>query len=197
MCVERVSAMCTAGVPRSRSVALEGRLVGCLYRAPPRPRGRRPRGLILTALGGCEWAERRCGRERRQGVQKPLAACQGKTVPGAVRLVALGRSVPGGPPRPPAAGSPGSVRRRAPHPGQRRRRCRIRAWLESEGRHLVHLVADAQREVVKGSANDGVGTVVQRLHCPKSKGMNFKLAEHDPCKAHFKVCVCAKNPSAV
>ncbi len=31
MCVERVSAMCTAGMPRSRSVALEGRLVGCLY----------------------------------------------------------------------------------------------------------------------------------------------------------------------
>ncbi len=35
------------------------------------------------------------------------------------------------------------------------------------------------------------------LHCPKSKGMNFKLAEHDPYKAHFKVCVSAKNPSAV
>jgi hypothetical protein len=31
MCVERISAMCTAGMPRSRSVALEGRLVGCLY----------------------------------------------------------------------------------------------------------------------------------------------------------------------
>jgi hypothetical protein len=49
------------------------------------------------------------------------------------------------------------------NPGQHRRRCRIRAWLESEGRHLVHLVADAQREVVKGAANDGVGAVVQRL----------------------------------
>jgi hypothetical protein len=33
VCVERVSAMCTAGMPRSRSVALEGRLVGCLYKA--------------------------------------------------------------------------------------------------------------------------------------------------------------------
>jgi hypothetical protein len=153
--------MCTARMPRSRSVALEGRLVGCLYRTPPRPRGRRPRGLILTALGGCERAERGCGRERRRGVQKPLAACQGKTVPGPVRLVALGRSVHGGPPRPPAAGSPGSVRQRraAPNPGQRQGRCRIRAWFESECRHLVHLVADAQREVV----DDGVGTVVQRL----------------------------------
>jgi hypothetical protein len=38
-------------------------------------------------------------------VQKPLAACQGKTVPGAVLLVALGQSVPGGPPRFLAAGS--------------------------------------------------------------------------------------------
>ncbi len=31
VCVERVNAMCTLGMPRSRSVALEGRLVGCLY----------------------------------------------------------------------------------------------------------------------------------------------------------------------
>jgi hypothetical protein len=31
VCVEHVSAMCTAGMPRSKSVALEGRLVGCLY----------------------------------------------------------------------------------------------------------------------------------------------------------------------
>jgi hypothetical protein len=31
MCEQRVSAMCTAGMPRSRSVALEGHLVGCLY----------------------------------------------------------------------------------------------------------------------------------------------------------------------
>jgi hypothetical protein len=116
MCVERVSAMCTAGMPRSRSVALEVRLIGCLYRAPPRPRGRRPRGLILTALGGCERAKWQCGRERRRGVQKPLAACQGKTVPGAVRLVALGRSVHGGPPWPPAAGNPGSARPRAGGP---------------------------------------------------------------------------------
>jgi hypothetical protein len=98
-------------------------------------------------------------------VQKPLAACQGKTVPGAVQLVALERSVPGGPPRPPAAGNPGSVRwlGGAPNPGQRRWRCRVRAWFESEGRHLFHLVADAQHEVVEGAANDGVGAVVQRL----------------------------------
>ncbi len=104
------------GLPRSKSVALEGRLVGCLYRAPPRPQGRRPRGLILTALGGGERAERRYGQERRRGVQKPLAECQGKTVPIAVWLVAPGRSVPGGPPRSPAAGNPGSGRRRAGGP---------------------------------------------------------------------------------
>ena len=53
--------------------------------------------------------------------------------------------------------------RAAPNSGQRGRRCGIGAWFESEGRHLVHPVADAQREVVEGAANDGVGTVVQRL----------------------------------
>jgi hypothetical protein len=41
VCVERVSAMCTAGMPRSKSVALEGRLVGCLYRVV----------ITLTTLG--------------------------------------------------------------------------------------------------------------------------------------------------
>jgi hypothetical protein len=45
-----------------------------IHRAPPRPRRRRPRGLIWTALGGCGRAERRRGRERRRGVHKPLAA---------------------------------------------------------------------------------------------------------------------------
>jgi hypothetical protein len=61
-------------------------------------------------------------------VQKPLAACQGKTVPGAVLLVAVGRSVPGGPPWPlgggeiPEADGGG---RAAPDPGLRRRRCRV------------------------------------------------------------------------
>jgi hypothetical protein len=53
--------------------------------------------------------------------------------------------------------------RAASDPGKRRRRCKIGAGLESGGRHFVHLVADAQREVVQGAANDGVGAVVQRL----------------------------------
>jgi hypothetical protein len=39
------------------------------------------------ALGGCGRAERQCGRERQRGVQKPLAACQGKTVPGVGAIV--------------------------------------------------------------------------------------------------------------
>jgi hypothetical protein len=98
-------------------------------------------------------------------VQKPLAACQGKTVPGAVRLVALGRSVSAcrsGPRRREVPEADGGGRA-TPNPGQRRRRCRIRAWFVSEGRHLVHLVADVQREVVKGAANDSVGAVIQRL----------------------------------
>ncbi len=67
--------------------------------------------------------------------------------------------------------------RAAPNPGQRRRRCRIRAWLESEGRHLVHLVADGQREVVKGAANDGVGAIVQRL-----EGQYMAVSPHEHCR---------------
>jgi hypothetical protein len=52
MCVERVSAMCTAGVPRSRSVALEGRLVGCLYNVQITIR---QRVAVLPVLG--YWSE--------------------------------------------------------------------------------------------------------------------------------------------
>ncbi|MFO0007168.1 MAG: hypothetical protein ACK559_39250, partial [bacterium] len=51
--------------------------------------------------------------------------------------------------------------RAAPNSGQRGRRSGVGEWFESEGRHLVHPVADAQREVVKRTANDVVGTVVQ------------------------------------
>jgi hypothetical protein len=64
-------------------------------------------------------AERRCCREWRRGVQKPLAVCQGKAVPGAVLLVAAGRSVPGGPPRPPGGGK---SRKRTAAGGRRRGR---------------------------------------------------------------------------
>jgi hypothetical protein len=88
-----------------------------LHMAPPRPRRRRPRGLIWTALGGCEQAERRCGREWRLAVKKPLVAGQGKTVPSAALLVAAGRNVPGGLPRPLAGENPGSGRRQAGGPG--------------------------------------------------------------------------------
>ncbi len=60
MCVERVSAMCTAGMPRSRSVALEGRLVGCLYNIlsatsynpPPPLNGRDRPGKCLYSISG-------------------------------------------------------------------------------------------------------------------------------------------------
>jgi hypothetical protein len=82
-----------------------------LDRAPPGPRGQRSRGLIWTKLGGCRLAEGQCGRERRLGVQKPLAAGQGKTVPGAVLLFAVGRSASGGAPRSRAGENPGSGRR--------------------------------------------------------------------------------------
>jgi hypothetical protein len=99
-------------------------------------------------------------------MQKPLAACQGKTVPGMVLLVAVGRSVPGGPSQPLAGGKileADGGGRAAPDPGLHGRRCGVGAGLESEGGHLVLLVADAQREVVQGAAKDGVGAVVQRL----------------------------------
>jgi hypothetical protein len=51
----------------------------------------------------------------------------------------------------------------APEPGLRQRCCRVGAGLESEGRHLVLLVADVQHKVVQGAANDGVGVVIQQL----------------------------------
>jgi hypothetical protein len=53
--------------------------------------------------------------------------------------------------------------RAAPDPGLRRRRCGVGAELESEGGHLVLLVADAQHEVVQGEANYSVWAVVHRL----------------------------------
>jgi hypothetical protein len=68
--------------------------------------------------------------------------------------------------------------RAAPDPGQRRRRCRVCAGLESEGRHLVLLIADAQCEVVQGAANDGVGAVVQRL---EQRYVAVSPHEHSQC----------------
>ena len=53
--------------------------------------------------------------------------------------------------------------RAAPNSGQRGWRSRVGAGFESESRDLVHPVADAQREVVQRTANDGVGAVVQGL----------------------------------
>jgi hypothetical protein len=147
-------------MPRSRSVSLEGRLEGCLYRASPRPRGRRPRGLIWTALGGCRRAERRRCREWRRGVQKPLAGCQGKTVPGAV-LLAVERSAPGGPPRPWAAGYPGSGRA-ALDPGKRgrrghwklRRRAAAVLCLVAECSAALSVLENCSRKVLGGSSGE-------------------------------------------
>ncbi len=61
--------------------------------------------------------------------------------------------------------NPGSRRRRAgaPDPWLHGRHSRVGAGLESEGRHLVLLVADAQREVMQGATNDGVGAVIKQL----------------------------------
>jgi hypothetical protein len=54
-------------------------------------------------------------------------------------------------------------RRAAPDPELHRRRCKVGAGFEFEGGHLVLLVADVQRKVMQGAANDGVGAIVQRL----------------------------------
>jgi hypothetical protein len=70
----------------------------------------------------------------------------------------------------------------APVPGLHRRRCRVSAGHESEGRHLVLLVADAQREVVQGAANDGVGAVIQRL-----ERRYVAVLPHEHCQCTGKV----------
>ena len=52
-------------------------------------------------------------------------------------------------------------------------------------------------DLARGGEEGEPATKRTRLHCLKSKEINFKLAEHDPYKAHFKVYVSAKKPSAV
>ncbi len=113
-------------------------------------------------------ADRRKELERRQGVQKPLAAGQGKTFPGAVTLHVAGRNVPCGSPKCQAWENPESGWQRAgrlaaPGPRLCRRHCGVGAWIQPASRHLVLLVSDAQDEVVQGGAKDGVGVVVERL----------------------------------
>ncbi len=54
--------------------------------------------------------------------------------------------------------------RAAPYPGLRGWCGRVRAGFEPEGRHLVLLVTDAQREVMQGEVKDGVGAVIERWH---------------------------------
>jgi hypothetical protein len=99
--------------------------------------------------------------EWRQGVKKPLVAGQGKTVPGAVPLRAVGQSVPCGPPWCPAGGKAGGSGRATPGPGLRMRRCGVSAGLQPESVHLVLLVTNAQSEMVQGSAKDGIGAIVE------------------------------------
>ncbi len=117
-----------------------------LYRGPPRPRGRRSRGLIWSALGGYRRGKRRHGLKWWRGVQKPLAAGQGKTVPGVVPLAAVGRSAPCGPPWRPAGENPGSRRRwvGGPNPGRH------------NGVHAGWLPCPPYRRCASGSGLKGV-----------------------------------------
>jgi hypothetical protein len=68
--------------------------------------------------------------------------------------------------------------RAAPDPGLRRRCCGVGAGLESEGGHLVLLVADAQSKVVQGAANDSVWAVVHRL---ERRYVSVPPHEHSRC----------------
>jgi hypothetical protein len=62
--------------------------------------------------------------------------------------------------------------------GCTRRRCGVGAGLESEGGHLVLLVADVQRELLQGAANDSVWTVVHR---PERRYVSVPPHEHHRC----------------
>jgi hypothetical protein len=130
-----------------------------LHRAPPRPRGWRSRGLI--------WSNRRlrAGRAAVAGMQKPLAAGQGKTVPGSVSAGCCGAKCTLRAAAAPGGGNPGSGwrRRAAPDPGLHRRRSGVGAGFEPEGGHLVLLVTDGQHEVMQGVAKDSVGAVIEWL----------------------------------
>jgi hypothetical protein len=116
--------MCELTPTRMRSNAVGGDTslawdvaVMSLHRAPPRPQGRRPRGLIWTALGGCRPAECSMVENGGEACKNPWWRARGKTVPGAVLLVAVGRSVPGRPSQPLAVGNHGIGRRRVGGPG--------------------------------------------------------------------------------
>ncbi len=99
------------------------------------------------------------------GCKNPWRRARGKRFPARFCWLLWGEVYPAGRSGPrrqeiPEADGGG---RAAPDHGYRGRPYRIRAGFESEGRHLVHLVADPQRELVQGAANDCVGAVVQRL----------------------------------
>ncbi len=99
------------------------------------------------------------------GRAKTPGGVPGEYGSGAFSWLLWGEVYPAGPRGPwrgkiPEADSGGQA---APDPGLCRWRCGVGAGLESEGGHLVLLVADAQREVVQRAAKDGVGAVVQRL----------------------------------
>ncbi len=72
--------------------------------------------------------------------------------------------------------------RAAPDPGLCGQRCGIGAGLESEGGHLVLLVADVQREVVQRAEKDGVGAVVQWL-----ERRYVSVLPHKHCRSGCKV----------
>ncbi len=93
--------------------------------------------------------------------KNPWWHARGKRFPEQFCWLLRGEVYPAGPPQKILEADDGG--QAAPDPGYCGRHCRIGAGLESEGRHLVLLVADEQCEVVQGAGNDSVGTVVKRL----------------------------------
>ncbi len=113
-------------------------------------------------------------------MQKPLAAGQGKRFPARFCWLLWGEMYPAGRRgawwgKIPKADDGGWA---APDPGLRRRRGGVSAGFESEGGHLVLLVANAQREMMHEAAKDGIGAVVERL---KRRYVAFLPHEHSRC----------------
>jgi hypothetical protein len=105
----------TAGMLRSNMVVQDDAVVS-LHMVPPRSRGWRSRGLVCLVPGGRVLAGQLLFLEWWRGVQNPLAAGQGETVPGAVLVLGAVRNVPCGPLRLPARKIPVADGRQAGGP---------------------------------------------------------------------------------
>jgi hypothetical protein len=100
--------------------------------------------------------------EWRRGVQNPVAAGQGEMVPNAVPVREVGQNAPVGRPRFLGGGEipEADKRRAAPSSWLCRWCCEIVAGLQSECRHLVHLVTEGK--MIQGP-QDSISAFMERL----------------------------------